>query len=355
MHKEEIRSLTGLRFLIALYVFVFHIHIRWPIFDNFVLVEIANQGAIGMTFFFVLSGFILSYTYNSDLKVSSYFRSRLARIYPIYILAAILTLPWLVLPGYIGKNPSFFEVTFLLAVGLLLLQAWFPPTFSRWNNGGSWSISVEVFFYFCFPALKKIIDKQDRRDSFYFLFSGYSMILVISLSVYVYQSEGMSIAYSMPIFRLFEFVIGMLTYKLFYMSNLILFNGYSLIFISGIFLADLVFIGDKLPLYVTHDWIAVPFFVVLLINLSKSRSLLSRILGGRIFNLLGRSSYSFYSLQVFFILLSIKWKSKLELKWQILENNQVFALTFFFVLILSSIFAYKIIEEPFRKRINQKR
>lgn len=260
MHKEEIRALTGLRFLVAFYVFVFHIHIRWPIFDNSLLVAIANQGAIGMTFFFVLSGFILSYTYNSDLKVSSYFRSRLARIYPIYILAAILTLPWLVLPGYIGKTPSFFEVTFLLAVGLLLLQAWFPPTFSRWNNGGSWSISVEVFFYFCFPALKKIIDKQDRRDSTYFLFSSYSMILFISLSVYVYQSEGMSIAYSMPIFRLSEFVIGMLAYKLFYMSNSILFSGYSLIFISGIFLADLVFIGDKLPLYVTHDWIAVPFF-----------------------------------------------------------------------------------------------
>ena len=180
------------------------------------------------------------------------------------------------------------------------------------------------------------------------------MILVISLSVYVYQSEGMSLAYSMPIFRLFEFVMGMLTYKLFYRSDSILFNGYSLIFISVIFLADLVFIGDKSPLYFTHDWIAVPFFVVLLISLSKSKTLLSRILGGRIFNLLGRASYSFYSLQVFLILLSIKWKSKLELKLQILENNQAFAVTFLFVLIVSSILAYKIIEEPFRKRINRK-
>jgi len=49
--KNEIQPLTGLRFLIAFWVFIFHIQIRWPIFDNPSLVSIANQGAIGMTFF----------------------------------------------------------------------------------------------------------------------------------------------------------------------------------------------------------------------------------------------------------------------------------------------------------------
>jgi peptidoglycan/LPS O-acetylase OafA/YrhL len=307
-----------------------------------------------MTFFFVLSGFILSYTYNSELKESNYFRSRLARIYPIYILVAFLTLPWLILPSFIGKQTSFLEITFLLIVGVFLLQAWFPPTFSRWNNGGSWSISVEAFFYFCFPALKKVLDKQNKKFLTLFLFISYLMILVISLSVYLYHGEGMLIAYSMPVFRLFEFVIGMLTYKLFYLSSSLLFNGYSLICISAIFILDLVFIAEKLPRFVTHDWIAVPFFVVLLINLSKSKNLISRVLEGRIFNLLGRASYSFYSLQVFLILLSIKWKSKLQLQWGILGNNQIFALIIFFALVVSSILAYKFIEEPLRKRINQK-
>ena len=355
MNLLEIRALTGLRFLIAFWVFVFHIQIRWPIFGNFVLVEVANQGAIGMTFFFILSGFILSYTYNSELKASSYFRSRVARIYPIYILVAFLTFPWLVLPSFTGIQSSFLEVTFLLAVGVFLLQAWFPPTFSRWNNGGSWSISVEAFFYFCFPSLKKIIDKQDKRSLKLILFTSYIMILVISLSVYVYQGEGMSLAYSMPIFRLFEFVIGMLAHKLFYLSDSLFFKGRSLIFFSIIFLVDLVFVGAKLPLYVTHDWIAVPFFVVLLINLTKSQTFISRILEGKILNLLGRASYSFYSLQVFLILLSIKWKSKLQLHWEVLEDNQIFALIMLLILVVISILAYKFIEEPLRKRINQKK
>lgn len=180
------------------------------------------------------------------------------------------------------------------------------------------------------------------------------MILIISFSVYLYENEGMSLAYSMPIFRIFEFVIGMLAFKLFYRNQSILSSHYLFIGIALVFLADLVFIGEKLPLYVTHNWIAIPFFVLLLISLSEPKNLLSRILSNRILNLLGRSSYSFYSLQVFLILMSIKWKSKAQENLTILENNQTFALILLSVLVVSSIFAYRFIEEPLRKRINRK-
>lgn len=353
MNSPEIRALTGLRFLIAFWVFIFHIQIRWPIFDDFALASIANQGAIGMTFFFILSGFILSYSYSAQFSISSYFRSRIARIYPIYILAALITLPWLIFPDFVGRQLPLLEVTFLLVVGFLLLQAWFPPTFPLWNNGGSWSISVEAFFYICFPLLKKKIDKLDRRTIYKLLFASYFMILLVSFSVYLYQSEGMSLAYSMPIFRIFEFTFGMLAFKLFCTNDSIFSNRVLFHFLFFIFLFNLIFIGEKLPLYVTHDWIAVPFFVFLLINLVKFNSLLSKILASGFFNLLGRASYSFYSLQVFFILSSIKWKAKVQSNWSLLENNQAFALIAFLILTLSSILVYKFIEEPLRKRINK--
>ena len=151
MRLEEIRPLTGLRFLIAFWVFIFHIQIRWPIFDNFVLVEIANQGAIGMTFFFVLSGFILSYTNNTELEVSTYFRSRLARIYPIYILVAILTLPWLVLPSFIGKQPSFLEITFLLQLAYCCYRHGFHQHFLDGIMMGVGLFPLRHFFIFAFP------------------------------------------------------------------------------------------------------------------------------------------------------------------------------------------------------------
>lgn len=92
---KELRSFTGLRFLIALWVFLFHLQIRWPIVDRPFFVNILNQGAVGMSFFFMLSGFILSYSYQGSLIPRSYIRARFARIYPIYIFAGLLALPWL--------------------------------------------------------------------------------------------------------------------------------------------------------------------------------------------------------------------------------------------------------------------
>ena len=59
--SRDIPALTGLRFVAAFYVFLFHIHIRMPLTENTFLAGIIGQGAIGMTIFFVLSGFILTH------------------------------------------------------------------------------------------------------------------------------------------------------------------------------------------------------------------------------------------------------------------------------------------------------
>lgn len=249
---------------------------------------------------------------------------------------------------------SILEKFFLLVIGIFLLQAWFPPAISHWNNGGSWSISVETFFYILFPAIRKGIDSLDRRKTLILLFSCYFLTQVISLSVILYQNQGMSLAYSMPIFRIFDFLIGIFTHKLFYDHDTRLIKGLWLFLMTLIFLWDLVLIGNKLPLYVTHNWIAIPYFVVLLVHLSKSKSWLSKVLSTRILVFLGKASYSFYSLQVFFILLSIKWRKDLELHWSFLENNQIFTLVFFLILILTSVCTYAFVEEPIRKKINGK-
>jgi len=61
--QKEILPLTGLRFVAAFYVFLFHIHIRWPLAGQPFLKNVLDQGAVGMSLFFVLSGFVLAYRY----------------------------------------------------------------------------------------------------------------------------------------------------------------------------------------------------------------------------------------------------------------------------------------------------
>ncbi len=61
---NEILPLTSLRFFAALYVFIFHIHIRWSLICNKFLSNFFFEGGVGMSLFFILSGFILYYRYH---------------------------------------------------------------------------------------------------------------------------------------------------------------------------------------------------------------------------------------------------------------------------------------------------
>lgn len=94
--EQEILPLTGLRFVAAFYVFLFHIHIRWPLANDPFLNNILGQGAIGMSLFFMLSGFVLAYRYaDGRTSLKDYLTNRFARIYPIYVAAALVTVPWI--------------------------------------------------------------------------------------------------------------------------------------------------------------------------------------------------------------------------------------------------------------------
>lgn len=62
---RELPKLTGLRFVAALYVFVFHI--RWPLVESKFLANTLGQGAIGMSLFFMLSGFFSACRYAGDM------------------------------------------------------------------------------------------------------------------------------------------------------------------------------------------------------------------------------------------------------------------------------------------------
>jgi peptidoglycan/LPS O-acetylase OafA/YrhL len=95
--RNEVKSLTSFRFLAAFYVFLFHVQIRVPVFGDGLFGQAIAEGAVGMSMFFTLSGFILSHAYaESKIAIKQYVQNRIARIYPVYILAAILALPWLV-------------------------------------------------------------------------------------------------------------------------------------------------------------------------------------------------------------------------------------------------------------------
>jgi peptidoglycan/LPS O-acetylase OafA/YrhL len=145
--RTIILPLTSFRFLAALAVVIFHYDRKLAIFPA----GLADFGYEAVTFFFILSGFVLTYTHGRDegLNVSArqFARSRLLRIVPAYVLALIVAFPFLVAAAVKAGSVN---------LGALLvppmLQAWWPPAALLWNSP-AWSLSNELFFYALYPLI----------------------------------------------------------------------------------------------------------------------------------------------------------------------------------------------------------
>ncbi|MEU8300277.1 acyltransferase [Micromonospora sp. NPDC048909] len=143
-------SLTGLRWIAALLVFGFHAGtmriIAEPDYQG-VVNKVFSLGLSGVQFFFILSGFVLVWSYRPGERRRDFWRRRVAKIYPNHLLLWALVLLvglWFADP----VNPS------AAVQNLLLIQAWNPtPGYFYSVNTVSWSLSCEFFFYLCLPLV----------------------------------------------------------------------------------------------------------------------------------------------------------------------------------------------------------
>ena len=162
-HRQELSALTGLRYAAAIWVVLFHVA---PIQGESVarpIRDFIGVGYLAVSLFFVLSGFVLSYSYLDGVGSMrgdrrSFWISRVARIYPAYLLSFVLCLPLYVA----AKAPTGTPISVTLrvcgvsALYLTLMQAWTPWT-AFILNFPAWSLSDEAFFYFCFPSARKVV------------------------------------------------------------------------------------------------------------------------------------------------------------------------------------------------------
>jgi len=172
----EIKALSGLRIVAAVWVVLFHFR-PWleqvaPGFRS-ALAPVLNCGAQGVDLFFMLSGFVLTWNYLDRMGESFSIRStlhflwlRLARVWPVYLVTLHLALAWIIFTLYVGHVPSpvadqLNAVSYVRQV--VLVQLWFQPFFdgSSWD-GPAWSISAEWLAYLLFGVLVLAIFRISR-------------------------------------------------------------------------------------------------------------------------------------------------------------------------------------------------
>jgi peptidoglycan/LPS O-acetylase OafA/YrhL len=193
----KLDQLTTLRFFAAAMIVVHHSAGLFGFSTSLTKPFIFGQG---VSFFFVLSGFILAYVYPelSTYKDVRYFlHARFARIWPAH-LATFLLAFWMLSLNWDFK---------VALANLALVHAWIPyPLFYFSYNAPSWSISTEFFFYLAFPVL---IYRWEQNWPIKILLSGGMLIALILFSNLAHlPGNGGSLLYINPVSRVFEFIFG---------------------------------------------------------------------------------------------------------------------------------------------------
>ncbi len=167
-----LHALTSLPFFAALAVVVLHYRDLLGTLPAWLFKAIV-AGQFGVSFFFILSGLILTYKYRdwfvqgvSDTGYWRFQRFRLARIYPIYLLGLLLDTPWHLIEraqaGELANDGHLYWASWL--INLVGLQAWVPkvPYAMLWNTP-AWSVAAEFFFYATFPFVTLLLARRIRR------------------------------------------------------------------------------------------------------------------------------------------------------------------------------------------------
>ncbi|MFI6098246.1 acyltransferase family protein [Lentzea sp. NPDC051213] len=218
VHKgARLPSLTGMRFIAAVLVF-FH-HVIWlNVFSDPGTAEVyrkyfINAGHVGVSFFFVLSGFILTVSARDNDGLGRFYRRRFFKIYPNHLVTFFLALFVIAGAGSTG-----------LLANLFLVQAWVPDYGVIFSvDPPSWSLSCEVLFYLAFPFLLRLIRKIDPDHLWYWV--GGVLVAIVGVAVVVgavvpgtpIMPDGQPVSmtqfwlvYVLPPVRALDFLLGML-------------------------------------------------------------------------------------------------------------------------------------------------
>lgn len=292
-----IKPLTSLRFFFAFFVFLSHLQglkSDNPLYNWFVR-NIFFEGYIGVSFFFILSGFVISYS--NDLKISKnkfdtirFYKARFFRLYPLYLLTMLICAMSI-------ANISW--STWL--INIFAVQSFLPTINNHIINAPSWSISNEFFFYFSFPFIFPFINKY-KTTSILLLIT--SSIILFSLSLKVPDNYIKFIYYINPFSRLLDFSLGILLYHFFKYINSK--NHKKLTRSTWEYLAILLLIVFFLPhnaiprMYRFSVYYWVPMSAIILIFAFEKGSV-SKLLQNKLLVYLGEISFSFYMIHLFVI------------------------------------------------------
>ncbi len=302
---QRLNALTGLRCFAAINIVLFH-------FSNPLwfgpLAPVINAGYLSVSYFILLSGFVLAYNYadrarDGKLERVRFWKARFTRLYPIYLLSLLLS--WrMVATEYGAHTHAMFWTGMVLTP--LLLQGWIP-SLATFLNTPAWTISAESFFYLLFPWLAKIKRSERVRPILLQLAGVWVLGMVPGLLYVTFNPDGIAhpdrwswgpwlqaLKYT-PLPHLASFTFGVLLAGL---DELVPRSGPLRLFLglagfAGIF--AVLLLGPSVPYAMLHDGLLMPLFGCIVLGLAGENPMAS-LLGIRPLVFVGEASFCLYLL-----------------------------------------------------------
>ena len=361
IRDADMQQLTFTRFVAAMSVVVFHWSLHTP-----GLLEATRDfrvllGQTMVSYFFVLSGFIMASVYDRPgTKVDAwrYWGMRVARIYPVYLLGLI----WMAALLHAGIGDTRHDAPALL-LGALMLQAW-SPAFALSVNAPAWSLSAEAFFYLLFPWA---LLAMDRMRGSAMVFVATAIVWLLSLAAHLWALSrlfgndpvvGHEFLYYNPLMHFNSFLVGMCAGMLVKRHLGVLRTGpgasFPLATIVVLVLSPVLAAAIALNLDAINAWTRLPFtptngllaplFALFIAALSIDGSALSTFLRQAPLVLLGHISYAIYILHI-----PVSWSLRSALPDMFPVSHPVATFAIYVVALLAVSYAsFRWMETPLR-------
>lgn len=367
-------ALTGLRFLAALHVVLFHFAAPCLVTAPEGLRNWVGAGYSAVGVFFVLSGFVLAWNYldrdgRMETGPRAFWAARVARVYPVYLLTFLLSAPPTIAASVADNGWMVAAVKLAVAAlsTLALLQAWVPRIALYWNPPG-WSVAVEAFFYALFPRLARWLPRL--RPSLLPVALGGAWVLgLVPPLLYVWlRPDGV---YALdaasgglwleavkfhPLMRLPEFLFGVLLGWYFVRERdaagakgrgaVMAAAGLALLVAAGA-------AGPRIPYPLMHNALLAPAAGLLVYGLARGGGVLGWLLSRPLLVHLGGASYALYLLQ-FPVAKAAESLADLLKPWVDLHAPWAMLALVLALAVPASVVVHRYVETPLRSRVRKK-
>ena len=347
LNQTNLPALTGIRAIAAAMVVLCHYSDAIVQLLNLppVAKPILTSGRMGVALFFILSGFILTHTYGTQLTswkaYRIYLAKRLARIYPLHLAVLISVIVLFTLISCFGFTPDAFSITPFLQA-LTLTQAWVYIGHYPWNSP-AWSISAEWFAYLSLPFILALLT---RTSPLYII--GWVMLPLLVLTLLMQsplaQGDNIHIFQTALVYVESCFISGCALYILWQRQPTFK-NPVAITNIGAFGLIFGILMVGTLGLSIW--WLVIPM-PALLIGLAYGQGFLARLLSTRTMVLWGEASYAVYLTHIplqMILLKVLPYQPWLTQPWYI-RPLPLFA--YFAISLLVGYLAHRLIENPAR-------